>query len=155
MKKIILSFAIIAAGFVNAQANKFDQLFNQLESQKGISTISVNKSMFNFLENLEIDAEAQVILSRVDQVKMIVLDSKSDKDIKAKFSSLVKDMKLEELLVVTDNGDKVSFYTENAKEKSFKNLLMDVSTKGEKVFLFIEGEINADDIKKYVTIVKK
>lgn len=154
MKKIIFAIAFVATTLVNAQTNTFNQFFNELDHQKGITTIAINKSMFNLLDALELEQEEKQLISKVDAVKMIVLDSSADKSIEKKFSTLLKNMKLEELMVVKDNGDKVSFYTEDSNAKSFKNLLLDISTPEEKMFLFVEGTIQLEDIKKTVTIVK-
>ncbi|MBQ0148350.1 MAG: DUF4252 domain-containing protein, partial [Flavobacteriaceae bacterium] len=103
MKKIIFLFAIVTASFLNAQTSKFNQLFEQLQNTKGVTTISVNKGMFNMISNLKLENEVEnfsEIIKGINSIKLIVVESKSNQMVQKKLKNMVKDMKLEELLAV-------------------------------------------------------
>lgn len=158
MKKIIFLFAIVTASFLNAQTSKFNQLFEQLQNTKGVTTISVNKGMFNMISNLKLENEVEnfsEIIKGINSIKLIVVESKSNQMVQKKLKNMVKDMKLEELLAVNNEGNKIKFYTEDSGAKSFKNLLLDISSGEENVFMVLDGEIKASDINKQIKIVSK
>lgn len=158
MKKIIFLFAIVTASFLNAQTSKFNQLFEQLQNTKGVTTISVNKGMFNMISNLKLEDEVEnfsEIIKGINSIKLIVVESKSNQMVQKKLKNMVKDMKLEELLAVNNEGNKIKFYTEDSGAKSFKNLLLDISSGEENVFMVLDGEIKASDINKQIKIVSK
>ncbi|MBF0598160.1 DUF4252 domain-containing protein [Faecalibacter rhinopitheci] len=158
MKKIIFLFAIVTASFLNAQTSKFNQLFEQLQNTKGVTTISVNKGMFNMISNLKLENEVEnfsEIIKGINSIKLIVVESKSNQMVQKKLKNMVKDMKLEELLAINNEGNKIKFYTEDSGAKSFKNLLLDISSGEENVFMVLDGEIKASDINKQIKIVSK
>lgn len=158
MKKKIFLFAIVTASFLNAQTSKFNQLFEQLQNTKGVTTISVNKGMFNMISNLKLENEVEnfsEIIKGINSIKLIVVESKSNQMVQKKLKNMVKDMKLEELLAVNNEGNKIKFYTEDSGAKSFKNLLLDISSGEENVFMVLDGEIKASDINKQIKIVSK
>jgi len=158
MKKILFTVALVATTLVNAQSNKFDQIINQVQNTKGITTISINKGMFKMLSHLKIDSEVDQykdLIKNVNSIKMIVIESESENKVQTKMVDLIKEMKLEELMTINNEGNNVKFYTENSEAKVFKNLLLDISTGTESVFMILDGEIKAEDINKTIQLASK
>lgn len=158
MKNIIFLFAFAFASVLNAQTAKFNELFNQLQNTKGVTTISINKGMFNMIKNIDLGEEVndlQDIIQNVNAVKMIVLESNSTKTIQHKLDQMIKDTKYEELMSVNSEDHNIKFFTEDSKAKSFKNLVLDISSDNERMFLVLDGEIKASDIQKQIKIASK
>lgn len=154
MKKLVFAFALIASTMVNAQLNKFNSIYNQFENETGVTTISVNKGMFSMLGNIKLDTDVEgfsEMVSEINSIKMIIVED--NKKVGNRIKDAFKSLNLEELVSINSEGDKIKFYTENSKDKSFKNLILDVSTADETILMFLDGEIKADDVNRL--IVKK
>ncbi len=76
---------------IGAQKNKYEKLYQEVENIEGITTISINKAMFNMLGNLDLDSELKnfdQLLKQVNSVKIIILDK--DEALKKAKSELEK-----------------------------------------------------------------
>lgn len=158
MKNIVIVFALIISSIALGQTNKFDQLFKQMQNKKGVTTLVLNKAMFNMMDNPELKKELKEyknLMKVVQSVNMIVVDKEADKTVKTNLRNTIKGMKLEELMSVNKDNNKVKFYTENSSSKSFKNILMDVSTPTETVFLVLKGNFDPADIQKSIKVISK
>jgi len=161
MKKIIFFFAFVFATTLQAQMNKFDQLFKQLENKKGITTLHINKSMLQSLKSNESKMSSKDLkdfndfTKNIEHVKLIVVDKNTNKKIHDDLKNTLKAVKLEELMTINKDGNKVKFYTENAKASQYKNLLMDVSTPTETVYMVIKGNLKKEDIQKSILLKTK
>lgn len=157
MKKIIFLFAIVTASFLNAQTSKFNQLFEQLQNTKGVTTISVNKGMFNMISNLKLEDEVEnfsEIIKGINSIKLIVVESKSNQMVQKKLKNMVKDMKLEELLAVNNEGNKIKFYTENSSADIFNNLVLNINAENNLMYMILDGEITSKDLDAVINKAK-
>ncbi len=153
MKKYVFIFALFIVGFVNAQTNKFVDLYNQFQDKKGITTITINKSMFSMMGNLTSnDAELKEmdgLFKKMNSIKMIIVDNENS-DAKKQLKTAFDKMNLEELMSINKDGSKVRFLTENASAKIFKNVLMSINSDNQQMFMIMDGEITADEMNKMV-----
>lgn len=158
MRNIILVIFFALATALNAQTSKFNDLFNQLQNTKGVTTVSINKGMFNMIKNIDLGEEVndlEDIIKNVNAVKMIVFDSNLDNVIQNKFDQIIKDTKYEELMSINSEDSNIKFFTEDSSAKSFRNLVLDISSDKERMFLLLDGEIKASDIQKQIKIASK
>lgn len=158
MKNIVIVFALIISTIAFGQTNKFDQLFKQMQNKKGVTTLVLNKGMFNMLDNADLKNELKEyknLMKVVESVNLIVVEKDADNSVKTNLRNSVKGMKLEELMSLNKENNKVKLYTENSNSKSFKNLLMDISTPTETVYLMLKGNFNQADIQKSMKTISK
>jgi len=159
MKNIIFFFVFIISGFVNAQNDKFEKLYQSFEDQKGVTTISINKAMFNMLGNMKLDAELEnldEIFQKVNSIKMIIIDDKDKVNLAAE--SLKKEIKkigLVELMSINNDGNRVKFYTEDATEDTFKNVILNINSTDNILFMILNGDISAKDLNTIVQTSSK
>ncbi|MDC6384862.1 DUF4252 domain-containing protein [Flagellimonas taeanensis] len=165
MKKYIL-IAVMAllplAGFSQS-------LFDKFEDMDEVTSVVVNKSMFNLLSKIEVevnDPEARDfmdIASSLKSLKVFTTDNKSiGSDMTAAVNSYLSSSKMEELMRVKDKDANVRFYIKQGRDDDHvSELLMlvtdldKVKTNGrnvETVLLSLTGDI---DLNKINSLTKK
>ncbi|WP_108422964.1 DUF4252 domain-containing protein [Flagellimonas amoyensis] len=165
MKKYIL-IAVMAllplAGFSQS-------LFDKFEDMDEVTSVVVNKSMFNLLSKIEVevnDPEARDfmdIASSLKSLKVFTTDNKSiGSDMTAAVNSYLNSSKMEELMRVKDKDANVKFYIKQGRDDDHvSELLMlvtdldKVKTNGrnvETVLLSLTGDI---DLNKINSLTKK
>ena len=157
MKKLILIAALVITSVVNAQANKFTQLYNQFQNVKGVTTMTIDKGLFNMMGDMNLDKEVKnwnSITKSINTIKMIVIDG-DNQNAKNNFKNSFSKLKLEELMAVNKEGSKVKFYTDNSNSKIIKNLLLSISSKEETVYLMLDGAFKLSDIQNNIKVISK
>jgi hypothetical protein len=157
MKKLILIAALVITSVVNAQANKFTQLYNQFQNVKGVTTMTIDKGLFNMMGDMNLDKEVKnwnSITKSINTIKMIVIDG-DNQNAKNNFKNSFSKLKLEELMAVNKDGSKVKFYTDNSNSKIIKNLLLSISSKEETVYLMLDGAFKLSDIQNNIKVISK
>ncbi|WP_318344337.1 DUF4252 domain-containing protein [Flagellimonas baculiformis] len=165
MKKYIL-IAVVAmlplAGFSQS-------LFDKFEDMDEVTSVVVNKSMFNLLAKIDVevdDPEARDfmdIASSLKSLKVFTTDNKSiGADMKSAVNSYLGSSKMEELMRVKDKDANVKFYIKQGRDEDHvSELLMfitgmkDVKADGrnfETVILSLTGDI---DLNKINSLTKK
>lgn len=165
MKKYIL-IAVMAmlplAGFSQS-------LFDKFEDMDEVTSVVVNKSMFNLLAKIDVevdDPEARDfmdIASSLKSLKVFTTDNKNiGSDMTAAVSSYLSSSKMEELMRVKDKDANVKFYIKQGKDEDHvSELLMlvtdldKIKTNGrnvETVLLSLTGDI---DLNKINSLTKK
>ncbi|MEE1962553.1 DUF4252 domain-containing protein [Allomuricauda taeanensis] len=165
MKKYIL-IAVMAmlplAGFSQS-------LFDKFEDMDEVTSVVVNKSMFNLLAKIDVevnDPEARDfmdIASSLKSLKVFTTDNKSiGSDMTAAVNSYLSSSKMEELMRVKDKDANVRFYIKQGRDDDHvSELLMlvtdldKVKTNGrnvETVLLSLTGDI---DLNKINSLTKK
>lgn len=159
MKKYILILLIAVlplSGFSQS-------LFDKYEDLDDVTSVVVNKSMFNLLAKIDVevdDAEAQDFMdvaSSLKSLKVFTTDNKQiGDDMKSSVSSYLKSSKMEELMRVKDKDANVKFYIKQGKDDDhvsellmFITGLKDVETDGRKfetVLLSLTGDIDLNKI---------
>ena len=153
MKKIVLLLLVVLPTFLNAQT-----LFDKFEDKDGVSSVIVNKKMFDLMSKVKVDVkdkEAQQymdLLKKLDNLKVFTTsNAKLGADMKATVNSYLKSNPLEELMRVNGDGKNVKIYVKSgATSDIVKELLMFVEGSNIKdantVVLSLTGNFSLDEI---------
>ena len=159
MKKYILITVMALlplAGFSQSVFDKFEDLDD-------VTTVIVNKSMFNLLAKMDIetdDPEAQEFIGIVNSLKSLKVFTTENKkigdDMKSSVDSYLRSSKMEELMRIKDKDANVKFYIKEGKDADHvSELLMfitgmkNVEANGQKfetVILSLTGDIDLNNI---------
>jgi len=159
MKKYILITVMALlplAGFSQSVFDKFEDLDD-------VTTVIVNKSMFNLLAKMDIetdDPEAQEFISIVNSLKSLKVFTTENKkigdDMKSSVNSYLNSSKMEELMRIKDKDANVKFYIKEGKDSDHvSELLMfvtgmkNVEANGQRfetVILSLTGDIDLNNI---------
>jgi len=159
MKKYILIVVMALlplAGFSQSVFDKFEDLDD-------VTTVIVNKSMFNLLAKIDVevdDPEARdfmEIASSLKSLKVFTTENKSiGDDMKTSVDSYLRSSKMEELMRIKDKDANVKFYIKEGKDADHvSELLMFVTgmknieangQRFETVILSLTGDIDLNNI---------
>ncbi|MBA4276941.1 DUF4252 domain-containing protein [Flavobacterium sp.] len=153
MKKIILTIVVALVSNTFFAQNAFDKY----DGQDGVTSIVVNKKMFQMMASVKVDAndkETQQYLSlmkKLDNLKVFTTTStKLSADMKLTADKYVKTAGLEELMRVNDSGKNVRILVKSGSTDSqVKELLMlieDPSKQNETVLMSLTGSFDLDEI---------
>lgn len=152
MKKNILIIAIILVSNVFFAQTAFDKF----DGQDGITTIIVNKKMFQMMASVKVDAndkETQQYLNlirKLDNLKVYTTTSpKYAADMKLSAEAYMKSAGLEELMRVNDNGKNVRIMVKSGADSQVKELLMFIDKGGkqnETVLMSLTGNFDLNEI---------
>nr|WP_321412280.1 DUF4252 domain-containing protein [uncultured Allomuricauda sp.] len=144
-------------------------LFDKFEDLDEVTSVVVNKSMFNLLAKIDVevdDPEAQDFMDIASSLKSLKVFTTEDKkignDMKSSVDSYLRSSKMEELMRVKDKDANVKFYIKEGRDADHvSELLMfvtglgDVEANGRKfetVILSLTGDI---DLNKIGSLTKK
>lgn len=146
-------------------------LFDKYEDLDEVTSVIVNKSMFNLLSKIEVevdDPEAKDFMDIAQSVNSLKVFTTEDKsvgaDMKASVDKYLKSASLEELMRIKDKDANVKFYIKSGKDDDhvsellmfvtgMKNVDVDVNgRKFETVLLSLTGDI---DLNKINSLTKK
>jgi len=158
MRKVILIIALVlVSNTIFAQS-----VFDKFDNQDDITTVIVNKKMFQMLSKVEAkDKETQQyinLIKKLENLKVFVTanDKKSD-DMKAVADKYIKSAGLEELMRITEKGKNVKIYVKTgASDSQVKELLMFIegSGKEESVLMSLTGTFELDELSSLTDKMK-
>jgi hypothetical protein len=167
MKKYIIILAMLALPLAGYSQSVFDRF----EDMDKVSSVIVNKNMFNLLAKMEVEIdepEAQEFMDvakSLNGLKVFITEDKAiSADMKSTVDKYLKSASLEELMRVKDKDANVKFYVKNGKDSDHvSELLMLVSgiqntnvqindRNIETVLLSLTGDI---DLTKIGSLTKK
>ena len=132
---VIAVIALLPAGLL-AQS-----IFDKYEDLEEVSSVVVNKNMFNLLVKMDVDTndpeakEFMDIAKSLSGLKVFVTeDSSISADMKATVDKYLKSSSLEELMRVKDKETNVKFYVRNGKDEDHVSELL----------MFVTGIKNSD-----------
>ena len=142
-KKILLTFV-----FVFVSSPFFAQAFDKFDGQDDVTSIIVNKKMFELMSKVKVDAsdkETQQYLSlikKLDYLKVFTTKStRVEGEMRVAADKYIKSAGLEELMRVNENGRNVKILVKSGTTDSqIRELLM-----------FIEGAKNDDTVLMSLT----
>ena len=142
-KKILLTFV-----FVFVSSPFFAQAFDKFDGQDDVTSIIVNKKMFELMSKVKVDAsdkETQQYLSlikKLDNLKVFTTKStRVEGEMRVAADKYIKSAGLEELMRVNENGRNVKILVKSGTTDSqIRELLM-----------FIEGAKNDDTVLMSLT----
>ena len=153
MKKIIITI-LVALVFNTFFAQT---AFDKYDGQDGVTSIVVNKKMFQMMSSVKVDAndkETQQYLSlikKLDNLKVFTTtNTKLSADMKFTAEKYVKTAGLEELMRVNDGGKNVRILVKSGStDNQVKELLMfieNASKQNETVLMSLTGSFNLSEI---------
>lgn len=153
MKKIIAIVVLILVSNVLFAQTAFDKY----DGQDGVTSIVVNKKMFQMMSSVKVDAndkETQQYLSlikKLDNLKVFTTtNTKLSADMKSTAEKYVKTAGLEELMRVNDDGKNVRILVKSGStDNQVKELLMfieNASKQNETVLMSLTGSFNLSEI---------
>jgi hypothetical protein len=153
MKNSILILILILASSTIFGQNVFDKY----EGQEGITSIIVNKKMFQMMGSVKVDAhdkETQQYLNlmrKLDNLKVFTTTStKYAEDMKLSAEKHMKSAGLEEMARINDNGKNVRIMvksdTTNSHVKELLMFIEDGGTQNETVLMSLTGDFDLKDI---------
>ncbi len=167
MKKYIL----IALMAVLPLTGFSQSIFDRFEDLDNVSSVVVNKNMFNLLVKMDVDVddpeakEFMDIAKSLSGLKVFITEDKAvSADMQATVDRYLKSASLEELMRVKDKDANVKFYVKNGKDEDhvsellmfvtgIKNMDVEVNDrKIETVLLTLTGDI---DLTKIGSLTKK
>lgn len=138
-KKLVLTlvFTLVSSTFY-AQA-----IFDTFDGQEGVTSIIVNKKMFDLMSKVKMDAsdkETQQYLSlikKLDDLKVFTTkNARLEGEMKVAADKYIKWANLEELMRVNENGRSIKILVKSAENDS----------QIRELFMFIEGAKNDDTV---------
>lgn len=131
--------------------------FDKYDGQDGVTSIIVNKKMFQMMGSVKVDAndkETQQYLSlmkKLDNLKVFTTSSaKIATDMKLSADKYIKTASLEELMRVNDSGKNVKIWVKSGStDTQVRELLMlidDGSKADETVLMSLTGDFNLSEI---------
>ncbi|MCR9262752.1 MAG: DUF4252 domain-containing protein [Flavobacteriaceae bacterium] len=159
---IILIAALPLSGFSQS-------LFDKFEDLDEVTSVVVNKSMFNLLAKIDVevnDPEAQDFMDIASSLKSLKVFTTENKkigdDMRSSVSSYLKSSQMEELMRVKDKDANVKFYIKQGRDDDHVSELLMLVTdlneveadgrKIETVLLSLTGDI---DLNKINSLTKK
>ncbi len=146
-------------------------IFDKYEDSDAVSSVVVNKNMFNLLMKMDVDVddpEAQEFMDIAKSLSGLKVFITEDKEVSADMQSTVnqylKSSSLEELMRVKDKDTNVKFYVKNGKDENHVSELLMLVTginrdeieidnrNIETVLLTLTGDI---DLTKIGSLTKK
>ena len=169
--KMMKKYILIAAMAVLPLSGFSQSIFDKFEDTDEVSSVIVNKNMFNLLVKMDVDVddpEAQDFMNiakSLSGLKVFITEDKAvSADMQATVDRYLKSSSLEELMRVKDDETNVKFYVKNGKDEDHvSELLMFVTgidntdmeindRKIETVLLTLTGDI---DLTKIGSLTKK
>jgi hypothetical protein len=144
-------------------------LFDKFEDLDEVTSVVVNKSMFNLLAKIDVevnDPEAQDFMDIASSLKSLKVFTTENKkigdDMRSSVSSYLKSSQMEELMRVKDKDANVKFYIKQGRDDDHVSELLMLVTdlneveadgrKIETVLLSLTGDI---DLNKINSLTKK
>lgn len=152
MKKLFIALLLFALPFVvNAQASPFAKF----EDKAGITSVIVNKKMFELMSNVKIDPKDKdgqrylALVKKLESLKVFTTSNgKYAGDMKATVDGYLKSNPLEELMRISEGGKSIKIYVKQGTTQQVKELLMfiDAAKGDETVLMSLTGNFELDDI---------
>lgn len=138
-KKLILTlvFTLVSSTFF-AQA-----IFDKFDGQEGVTSIIVNKKMFDLMSKVKMDAsdketqQYQSLIKKLDDLKVFTTKSaRIEGEMKVVADKYIKSAGLEELMRVNEDGKRIKILVKSGVSDS----------QIRELFMFIEGAKNEDTV---------
>lgn len=153
MKKVIITLVLVLVSspfFAQAAFDKFD-------GQDGVTSIIVNKKMFELMSKVKVDAsdkETQQYMSlikKLDNLKVFTTSSSSaTTDMRSTAEKYIRTAGLEELMRVNDNGKNIKILVKSGTTDSqIRELLMFIegaNKANETVLMSLTGNFDLNEI---------
>lgn len=151
MKKLFIALLL---AFLPSVMMAQNSLFSKFEDKAGITSVIVNKKMFELMSGVKMDPkdkDAQRYLNlvkKLENLKVFTTDSpKYAAEMKATVDGYLKSNPLEELMRVSEDGRSIKIYVKQNPSLQVKELLMFIDGgKHDTVLMSLTGTFDLNDI---------
>jgi len=173
MKKLFIIIAVFFSTTAFAQLNDVHKIFDKYQDVEGITSIKVEKPMFNLLNKLNIqDEDVQKIkplLGKINSINILIsgagklLDSVADikpglikqgpgpAGLQHEINAAVGKLNYQELVTINSSGRKIKLLTLNATGDVLHNLLLSITGSDQNVLMLLDGEIPMNELNKFIS----
>ena len=148
---LVLMFSVLPTAFYGQAA------FDKFDGQDDVTSIIVNKKMFELMSKVKVDASDKSaqpylnLIKKLDNLKVFTTNStRVTSEMKATADKYTKSAGLEELMRINDGGKNIKILVRSgAKDSQIKELLMfmEGTSKGnETVLMSLTGDFDLDEI---------
>jgi len=135
-----------------AQGDPVKQLFDRYAGKEGYTTVYISSKMFSMFSQADInDPEFNELMKNLKSIRILAQDEGAGRTEKADFYKEVvsglSTEEYEELMTVTEPGQKIRFLVKEEKGK-ISELLMIVGGDSDNVLIDIRGNINMKQISQ-------
>lgn len=154
MRTVLIAMMLSLATLVQGQVSRLNKIFDSYQEAKGVTSIKIGKPMFNMLSNLNLGDESmeqiKPLLSKINSIKMLIVEGDSNPSISKEVKNAFSSIHYEELMVIHSDGNKIRFLSEDTSSNVLSNLLLDISSDGDTIFMILEGAIAYDNLNQLV-----
>lgn len=173
MKKLLIIIAAFFSSAAFAQLNDVHRIFDKYQDVEGITSIKVEKPMFNLLNKLSIEDDdiqkIKPLLGKINSINILVsgadklLDSVADiktglirqgptpPGLQNEINLAVKKLNYEELVTINSSGRKIKLLTAQASGDVLHNLLLSITGSDQNVLILLDGEIPMNEVNKFIS----
>jgi hypothetical protein len=148
---LVLMFSVLPTAFYGQAA------FDKFDGQDDVTSIIVNKKMFELMSKVKVDASDKSaqpylnLIKKLDNLKVFTTNStRVTSEMKTTADKYTKSAGLEELMRINDGGKNIKILVRSgAKDSQIKELLMfmEGTSKGnETVLMSLTGDFDLDEI---------
>ncbi len=148
---LVLMFSVLPTAFYGQAA------FDKFDGQDDVTSIIVNKKMFELMSKVKVDASDKSaqpylnLIKKLDNLKVFTTNStRVTSEMKATADKYTKSAGLEDLMRINDGGKNIKILVRSgAKDSQIKELLMfmEGTSKGnETVLMSLTGDFDLDEI---------
>lgn len=172
MKQLLIIVAVFVSSATFAQKG-VHAIFDKYQDVDGITSIKVERPMFNLLDKLNLHDQdikkLQLLLGKINSINILI--SGADKlldhvaDIKPglvqqgapppglqnEINTEVKKLKYDELVTINSGGRKIKLMAQNASGDVVHNLLLSITGSDQNVLMLLDGEISMNELNKFIS----
>lgn len=137
----------------------YAQDFSKYANMSGVTSVTINKNMFKLMNQIELDSsdpEVQEYIDMINDLQDIKIFTTDDPDIAKKLNAdaetYLGNNKLEELMRIQEDGQRVLFmYQPGKTDSQIQQLVMHVNSadgNGESVLIIVNGLIDLNQVSK-------
>jgi len=147
MKKLILLLAIVLLSSC-ASHTSFNDFYQSNQKDSDFS-FGMNASFIRGFLSGEDYEEIKPLLKKAKHVRILVFSENSEQ-VKGKFDKFIKRSQFEDLIKISDDGDKIKIFVLE-KEDRIKEVVLEVASDGDMVLLGLKTNITQKDIDKLLS----
>jgi len=173
MKQLFMIIAVFFNSTAFAQLSDVHKIFDKYQDVEGITSIKVEKPMFNLLNKLSIQDEdiqkIKPLLGKINSINILIsganklLDSVADikpgvikqgsppPGLQNEINLAVKKLNYEELVTINSSRRKIKLMTVKSTGDVLHNLLLSITSSDQNVLMLLDGEIPMTELNKFIS----
>ncbi len=148
MKKLIIILALWMPLLLKGQESKLHRFFDEYSGKEGYTSVYITKYTFDLFARITDETEEKefhALTSKLNSVK--ILTAQKSSNFEKQILQIIGNDIYHDLMIVKDGKQTVRFLV-NEKNGKISELVMIVTGKDEPVLMFLEGDIDLNNISK-------